>query len=471
MTFTVTIKNQGGGQAGSSHVAYYIGGTFLMSAYVGSLIPSATTTKTFLWEAQTGSYTIEAVADSYSKVIESDEDNNAKAKTVAVSRFAPDLIIDTVTWSPESIFATHGIVFTVNIKNRGDIATGYSLLYFYVDNSLKGYEEIQSMDASANVTKTFTWTAQADSHAIKAVADGENHVPESNEANNTKTVTISSSSKPDLVVQDVAWSPESPSAGDNVTFTVTIKNRGGSKASSFPVACYADDVYLTSATINQMDPGVTATKTFFCEAQAHLHTQAGLHTVEAIVDYDQKVTESNENNNAKTVTFSILAPDLVIQNITWSPESPSAGDNVTFTVTIRNRGSGKASSSLVDFYIDDSSRDHNNVQEVDVSANVTKTFTWTAQAGSHAIKAVADVENQVYEDDESNNEKTVTVSASPPPAATPVSVPVPEPSPVSTPSPEQQGAIIHLSTQSSEVPVGRDIVLDLSAMNPATDKA
>ncbi|MFC1982512.1 CARDB domain-containing protein [Chloroflexota bacterium] len=122
------------------------------------------------------------------------------------------------------------------------------------------------------------------------------------------------------------------------------------------------------------------------------------------------VAENNETNNVKTVALSTTAPDLIVENITWSPENLSRGDNVAFSVVIKNQGGGEAPPSRVNFYINGTSRGYKEVQSIGAGANVTKTFTWTAQAGSHAIKAVADGANHVIESDETNNAKVATFS-------------------------------------------------------------
>ena len=111
---------------------------------------------------------------------------------------------------------------------------------------------------------------------------------------------------------------------------------------------------------------------------------------------------------ADTVPLSDPAPDFIIQNVTWSPEIPSMGDEVTFTVTIKNQGGDQAGSSYVAYHIDDTYQTSASVNQIDQGATATKTFTWTALAGAHTIKAVADTGNQVMESDETNNAKTVT---------------------------------------------------------------
>ena len=103
------------------------------------------------------------------------------------------------------------VTFTVTIKNQGHAESDVSTIYFYID-TLRYYDSIESINPGATVTETFSWTALAGSHTVKAIADAENSVIEGNESNNVKTTTISPllPDPSDLVVQSIVWSPENP---------------------------------------------------------------------------------------------------------------------------------------------------------------------------------------------------------------------------------------------------------------------
>ena len=135
------------------------------------------------------------------------------------------------------------------------------------------------------------------------------------------------------------------------------------------------------------------------------------------------------------------SPDLTISDITWSPINPAIGGSVTFTVTIKNQGSGDALSSYVYYYIDGSKVGYDSVSSIPAGGSTTETFTWKATAGSHSVKAVADADYKVAESDESNNEKTVSLSistATPTPAVSPTPTEIPTATP--TPTPEDTSA-------------------------------
>jgi subtilase family serine protease len=152
-------------------------------------------------------------------------------------------------------------------------------------------------------------------------------------------------SGPDLTVAAITSSPETPTFDDEVTFTVTISNRGAVASGQCYVAYYIDGDYLDRDYVPPLDPGASAKHTFTWTAEA------GIHDITAVVDYLEEVNESVEGNNEKTFTLSTLGADLIIDSITWSPSNPAVGETVFFAVKVKNRGAVVAISSRVYFYI------------------------------------------------------------------------------------------------------------------------
>ncbi|HJH29023.1 MAG TPA: hypothetical protein C5S51_04935, partial [Methanosarcinaceae archaeon] len=157
----------------------------------------------------------------------------------------------------------------------------------------------------------------------------------------------SAETSPDIVVQDITWSPTNPSLGDTVTFTTTIKNQGNGTSNAGQIYFYLDGLVspLTHKSFTTINADSTTTVSFTWVAQA------GLHSFKAVADKENSIPESDETNNENTVEFSSTSlSDLLVQNITWSPTNPSIGEVVTFTSTIKNQGSGSSSNSRVYFY-------------------------------------------------------------------------------------------------------------------------
>jgi len=211
-------------------------------------------------------------------------------------------------------------------------------------------------------------------------------------------------SSPDLTVEAIASSPETPAINDKVTFTVTLSNQGTAISGPCYAAYYIDDAYLGKDYVSPIEPGASAGHMFSWTAQA------GSHTVKAVVDYQNQVSEINEDNNSKTYTFSTLGPDLVIDSIIWSPLEPSVGSTVTFTITIKNLGALFAKASRIQFYIDGVSRGYQDTSRINAGATLSRTFSWVAKAGTHNVRAIVDDTNTVPEMDENNNEETALLS-------------------------------------------------------------
>ena len=219
------------------------------------------------------------------------------------------------------------------------------------------------------------------------------------------TLNISDAAKPDLIIETIMWSPQNPSVGDTVTFTVTVKNQGSTQAGSSYVYYFIDGVQYTYDSVYSINSGASRTETFTWKIQQ------GVHTIVAVADYRGQITENNESNNEKTISFSPALSDLIVQSITWLPEHPSVGDSVTFTVTIKNQGNGDAASSKVYYFVDDSQQGYDSVYSLDAGSTTTETFSWTMMEDSHVFKAFIDYDGEVPESDEENNENTITIGS------------------------------------------------------------
>ncbi len=117
------------------------------------------------------------------------------------------------------------------------------------------------------------------------------------------------------------------------------------------------------------------------------------------------------------LTTGATYPDLVVEDVFWSPVQPYEGCQVTFTAIISNLGDENAQGPFkVSYYVDDIKIGEWIMDELASGGNVTEHFTWTATEGDHIVKILADSDNEVLESDESNNlrEEPVHVSYEPP---------------------------------------------------------
>lgn len=442
VTFTGTVKNQGNESAGNFTVRFVLDNATLSDHAVGGLAPRASmNVSSVVWNATAGNHTIKAIADVYGQVNESNEGNNERSEGFSVAQPPPpppppkpDLIVVDISWSPAFPVSGNNTTFTAWIKNDGQGSSGGFYVGFRLDNGTTlGDVLVPSLGAgnSTNVTSV-GWNATQGNHTIRVVADLYGHQNESNEGNNERVESFSVAPppppppppKPDLVVLDITWSPVSLVAGNNTTFTATVKNQGNGSAGFFWVRFRLDgNVSLGDRAVSALAAGATVNVT----SDAWNATQ-GNHTIQADADAYGQADESNEANNNRTESFSVAAPpppppppppkpDLLVLDIVWSPAAPIADQCVTFTGTVKNQGNGSAANFSVRLLLDGGVLAEPGLPGLapGASANVSS-GCWNATAGNHTIRAVADVYGVVDESDEANNARleAFAVAAAPP---------------------------------------------------------
>ncbi len=405
VTITVSVKNQGTSAAAQNYVVCYVDSTILDTQSLGQLEPGTMATKTFTWKADAGSHSIKAIADSSDVVAESNETNNTK--TYAITTRAADLIIQSISWSPTEPSRGDAVVFEVVIKNQGSARASNSNLNLYIDGSSRGYQDTPYVNPGETLTKTYQWVALPGQHTIRAVIDELNHTKESNESNNDYTSTFFTS-PPDLVIEEISWSPQNPSKNDIVSINATVKNHGTGRADANHIAYFIDGELKTTIQVSALEAGASANITF------NLTATSDKHNIKTIIDYYNNVTEINEDNNEKTADFSTLVPDLVVTDITWSPDDAAVGDTVTFSVTIKNQGAGRSEKVHTSCYIDGKFVASPDAPEIIAGDTSTLTFPWVATGGSHSVSFTADFDNMLAETTKDNNKLTTTIAIIPP---------------------------------------------------------
>jgi subtilase family serine protease len=404
VTVSVTVKNQGTSSCGSSSLAGYVDSAIVSTLPVGPLEAGQETTVVFTWQAGPGTHNIKAVADSSGTVAEVNEANNTR--TFTLTAMAPDLDVQSITWTPASPSKGDNIVINVVIKNQGSLRSPLTSLTLYIDGNTRGTQNVYGIDPGGSFTLNYNWIAQSGQHIIEAAVDEASRIVEVDKTNNVKTVTFSPQ-QPDLTIEDITWSPKNPSRDDVVTFTIAIKNQGIGRADPSLLAYYIDEVYQSLLQVNAVEAGASANITFTWQAQPDEHK------IRAALDFAGTIAESDETNNEKTVTFSTLAPDLFVKNVTWTPSDVAVGDTVTFTAVIRNQGSGKALDSRAICYIDGQFQGFLSYPAIEAGHEASQTINWQASGGSHVISIVADDDNKLAESNEENNKLNKSVPVIP----------------------------------------------------------
>jgi MYXO-CTERM domain-containing protein len=397
--------------------------------------------------AATGTRYIRAIVDADKKVVETNENNNVDVDSISVTPARPDLVVESLSIAPTAAKQGGKVVVTYKVKNNGTAtARNFRIRLYYSDNNyittrdvyLNAQQTITSLAAGASSaafksTITVPGNASLGTRYIGAIVDDSATVRELNENNNTRFATLTVRGTPDLSVRYLVVSPTTAGPGSNMTVTFQLYNGGTDTASNFKVRLY----YSTDATITTADTYLNIERTVsslrsrgssgYYRVTVAVPTAAtpGVRYIGAIVDYDKKVAESNENNNTRAAAFRIpSAPDLLVDILTLNPTSSQAGGKVTVTYRVANRGTAAARSFVVNLYYSYRS-DLGGGRSLNVSKTVTslaagkttQTYTATITIPSNIpsgatlyIGAWADPNRRVSEINENNNVKSAPLS-------------------------------------------------------------
>jgi hypothetical protein len=244
-------------------------------------------------------------------------------------------------------------------------------------------------------------------------------------------VAIQPVAGPDLVVEEIIVPSNDINSNSDVDITVKIKNQGDADA-AIPngwtllkrqfswecSSCWASSPLYANLTVS---PGELVTR------YIHLYGQSskpgGTHTVTIVVDPDDLVKESNEDNNSTvSEVFTIIEvpptppTDLIISEMRLDPPNPSIWDTIHLVITVKNIGQTvtyPAHTPILRFWRAGWGGTMNNINELILGPQMTEEF-WLKltrqEAGTFTWGAEVDYNNVIDEADETNNENTLTAT-------------------------------------------------------------
>ena len=397
VTYTIVVSNDGAADAKNVVVKDILAPGFkFIEANYGGVYDELTRTVTWIVDVNAKGHvdlSIKVTVEDYGVLTNNVTVGN---KTSSVNITVPEIIPNKTADIENPNFGDE-VTYTVNITNVGK---SNAVNVAVRDVLGEGLELISADGGVYNpITRTITWTVNLNSgetKSFKVVAKviGYGNVTNSLVVGNkTSAVDVN---VPEIIPNKTA-DIENPNFGDNVTYTVTVTNDGNADAKAVVVRdVLGKDLKFVSATGTYTFDEATNTITWTVDVDAG---KTETFTVVATVINYGNVTNSlvvgNKTFN-KNVTVPEITPDKTVDN-----ENPNFGDDLTYTVTVKNEGNGNANDVIiVDAlgkgleYVSSTGNYDNKTNtitwKVDLASGETKTFTVVAK-----IVGYTDVTNEV----------------------------------------------------------------------------
>ena len=379
VTYTVNITNVGKSNAVNVAVRDVLGeGLELISADGGVYNPI---TRTITWtvnlnSGETKSFKVVAKVIGYGNVTNSLVVGN---KTSAVDVDVPEII---PSKDADNKYPNFGdsIDYTITVNNIGKADAKHVVVVDRLDKGLK-YVSSSHNGVYDEASHTVTWVvdiAAGSSLDLTVTAFAEEYGVLTNIVSVGDKSASVDVNVPEIIPNKTA-DIENPNFGDNVTYTVTVTNDGNADAKAVVVRdVLGKDLKFVSATGTYTFDEATNTITWTVDVDAG---KTETFTVVATVINYGNVTNSlvvgNKTFN-KNVTVPEITPDKTVDN-----ENPNFGDNLTYTVTVKNEGNGNATGVII---VDNLGKGLEYVSSTGNYDNKTNTITWKVDLASGETK-------------------------------------------------------------------------------------
>ena len=379
VTYTVNITNVGKSDAVNVAVRDVLGeGLELISADGGVYDPI---TRTIIWtvnlnSGETKSFKVVAKVIGYGNVTNSLVVGN---KTSAVDVDVPEII---PSKDADNKYPNFGdsIDYTITVNNIGKADAKHVVVVDRLDKGLK-YVSSSHNGVYDEASHTVTWVvdiAAGSSLDLTVTAFAEEYGVLTNIVSVGDKSASVDVNVPEIIPNKTA-DIENPNFGDNVTYTVTVTNDGNADAKAVVVRdVLGKDLKFVSATGTYTFDEATNTITWAVDVDAG---KTETFTVVATVINYGNVTNSlvvgNKTFN-KNVTVPEITPDKTVDN-----ENPNFGDDLTYTVTVKNEGNGNANDVII---VDALGKGLEYVSSTGNYDNKTNTITWKVDLASGETK-------------------------------------------------------------------------------------
>jgi large repetitive protein len=444
-----TVRNTGLDNAPASILGFYLSsdpiittndvriGTRNVAAL--SAGASSTTNSAILISATNipGTYYLGAIADYGAVLPESTETNNSLLGNGLVLNIGPDIEAVRVTGPAGAAQSTTTPITTV-VKNIGFGDPGPFTVGIYLspDTNITtndiwlGYAPRSGLAPGASSTNVTSVAIPAGvpsgAYYWGMVAILPQNVAEITKTNNAKAQEVSGGSCQlgpaiNLIVSQVTG-PADHCTGNPFILTNIVSNIGTANSPSFNVGLYlsfddvitTNDILMWTRTVSSLAVGRSDTNFMTLVNLGGL--DPGLYYFGAIVDPQDKIAETDENNARLGNLHEVnLGPDLVVDDIICQAFA-SQGTTIPVTSLIHNQGCGNAPQSFtVGVYLSpdpqittaDTRLGGRTINSLGVgmvsTGTVSIALSATLASATYYVGVIADDGNRIYESSETNN--------------------------------------------------------------------
>lgn len=218
----------------------------------------------------------------------------------------------------------------------------------------------------------------------------------------------------DLTAQDIWIDNKTPTVGEVISGGFVVHNYSPVALKNVEWKVYSNANEVASDTINEIGAGASYT----VNASSHAD-QEGTFTIKAIVDPEDKIPETNENNNTITSELTITSTsqsislpkvDVAVISVTLSNAHIKVGQDTKVKAAVMNLGSDTVNAVPVAFLVGDLNF---SIQVIDsLAPGESKTVTAPLiglMGGTYSITVIADRRELIKEVNEQNNRGNTTL--------------------------------------------------------------
>ena len=332
------------------------------------------------------------------------------------------------------------------IHNDGKITTRNVEVYFYatdIDPDKDGIMQnepstfaayligVAIIDVPANGTANavVTWekdqpTMIAAGNKISIFIDMYDKINEVNELNNIRMEVVTMFRWPDLEVpvEDIISIPTQVPVNSQVTLQAKVRNVGSAEATNVRVEFLDNGTSIGNDTIPVIQSSGSALAMVDWTA-----TQSGPREITVIAYTDNLTIENtdyNWDNNEASITKSVLSvPDLMVDSTSvtglGTPPNVTQAKGFTFTVRVYNIGQSSVSSFAINASIDSTALLIASLSDLSIGGDTYSDFEMSVadglpDTGTYDLIVAVDPANEVVEEDDANNNVTVSLQVVPP---------------------------------------------------------